>query len=65
LLEHWLAATLARLGCVRLRHAPPSPDGGVIADYLGRDRTQRWTAQTLRLRKADRGDRTITVAMTA
>jgi len=34
LLEYGLAATLARLGRVRLRDAPPSPDGGVIADYL-------------------------------
>ncbi len=30
-----LAGTLARLGHVRLRDAPLSPDGGVIADYLG------------------------------
>ncbi|HEY2439086.1 MAG TPA: ribose 5-phosphate isomerase A [Solirubrobacteraceae bacterium] len=30
-----LAATLARLETVRLRAAPPSPDDGVIADYLG------------------------------
>jgi ribose 5-phosphate isomerase A len=30
-----LAATLARLPDVRLRDAPPSPDGGVIADFLG------------------------------
>lgn len=30
-----LAATLARLGAVSLRDAPPSPDGGVIADYRG------------------------------
>jgi ribose 5-phosphate isomerase A len=35
LLEYGLAATLARLGQVRLRDAPRSPDGGVIADYLG------------------------------
>jgi ribose 5-phosphate isomerase A len=34
LLEYGLAATLARLGQVRLRDAPRSPDGGVIADYL-------------------------------
>lgn len=36
--EFGLAATLARLGElgeVRRRDAPPSPDGGVIADYLG------------------------------
>jgi ribose 5-phosphate isomerase A len=35
LLEFGLAATLARLGDVELRDAPPSPDGGVIADYTG------------------------------
>ena len=35
LLEYGLAATLARLGRVRLRGVPRSPDGGVIADYLG------------------------------
>jgi ribose 5-phosphate isomerase A len=35
LLEYGLAATLARLGHVRLRDVPRSPDGGVIADYLG------------------------------
>lgn len=35
LLEYGLAATLARLGDVKLRDAPRSPDGGVIADYLG------------------------------
>jgi ribose 5-phosphate isomerase A len=35
LLEFGLAATLARLGDVELRDGPPSPDGGVIADYLG------------------------------
>jgi ribose 5-phosphate isomerase A len=29
------AATLRRLEQVRLRDAPPSPDGGMIADYLG------------------------------
>jgi ribose 5-phosphate isomerase A len=34
LLEFGLAATLRRLAGVRLRDAPPSPDGGVIADYL-------------------------------
>jgi ribose 5-phosphate isomerase A len=36
--EFGLAATLARLselGEVRRRDAPPSPDGGVIADYFG------------------------------
>ncbi len=35
LLEYGLGATLRRLGTVKLRHVPPSPDGGVIADYTG------------------------------
>jgi len=35
LLEFGLAATLAALEPARLREVPPSPDGGVIADYLG------------------------------
>ena len=35
LLEYGLGATLRRLGDVRLRDVPRSPDGGVIADYLG------------------------------
>jgi ribose 5-phosphate isomerase A len=35
LLAFGLAATLRSLGEVRLRDAAPSPDGGVIADYLG------------------------------
>ena len=35
LLEFGLAATLRRLGEVVLREAPRSPDGGVIADYVG------------------------------
>jgi len=35
LAEFGLAATLARLGSVRLRAAAHSPDGGVIADYTG------------------------------
>lgn len=35
LLEFGLAATLERLGEVKLRDVPASPDGGVIADYLG------------------------------
>ena len=35
LLEFGLAATLEELGgSVRMREAPPSPDGGLIADYL-------------------------------
>ena len=35
LLEFGLAGTLQRLGSVRLRDVPRSPDGGVIADYTG------------------------------
>jgi ribose 5-phosphate isomerase A len=35
LLEFGLAATLRRLGDVELRDVPRSPDGGVIADYVG------------------------------
>ena len=35
LLEYGLGATLHRLGNVRLRNVPLSPDGGVIADFLG------------------------------
>jgi len=35
LLPFGLDATLARLGEVELREVAPSPDGGVIADYLG------------------------------
>lgn len=35
LLSFGLDATLRRLGDVTLRPVPPSPDGGVIADYLG------------------------------
>ena len=35
LLPYGLDATLARLGEVAVRGGPPSPDGGVIADYLG------------------------------
>ena len=34
LLEFGLGATLRRLGSVRLRDVPRSPDGGVIADYM-------------------------------
>jgi len=33
--EFGLASTLERLREARLREAPPSPDGGVIADFLG------------------------------
>jgi ribose 5-phosphate isomerase A len=35
LLAFGLASTLERLGQVQLRDVPPSPDGGVIADYTG------------------------------
>ncbi|HVN59613.1 MAG TPA: ribose 5-phosphate isomerase A [Gaiellaceae bacterium] len=35
LLEYGLAATLRRLGAAKLRDVPRSPDGGVIADYVG------------------------------
>jgi len=35
LLSFGLSATLHRLGAVTLRDVPPSPDGGVIADYHG------------------------------
>jgi ribose 5-phosphate isomerase A len=35
LLEYGLGATLRRLQPVALRDVPRSPDGGVIADYLG------------------------------
>ncbi len=35
LLSFGLAATLARLGTVELRNAPPTPDGGVLADWTG------------------------------
>jgi ribose 5-phosphate isomerase A len=35
LLSFGLAATVRALGPVELRAVPPSPDGGVIADYLG------------------------------
>jgi ribose 5-phosphate isomerase A len=35
LLQFGLAATLKRLGTVRLRDVPPSPEGGVIADFTG------------------------------
>jgi ribose 5-phosphate isomerase A len=35
LLSFGLAATIRRIGHVSLRDVPPSPDGGVIADYRG------------------------------
>ena len=36
LLEFGLAATLQRLETVQLRDAPPSPEGGIIADFTGK-----------------------------
>lgn len=35
LLSFGLAATLVRLGPVEIRDAPPTPDGGVLADWTG------------------------------
>ena len=35
LLEYGLGATLRRLGDVEIRDVPRSPDGGVIADFVG------------------------------
>jgi len=35
LMAFGLGATLARLEHARLREAPPTPDGGVLADWLG------------------------------
>ena len=35
LLSFGLGATLARLGTAELRGAPPTPDGGVLADWIG------------------------------
>jgi ribose 5-phosphate isomerase A len=35
LLAYGVAATLRRLEHAVLRETPPSPDGGLIADYLG------------------------------
>jgi len=35
LLAFGIAATLDRLGHARLREAPPTPDGGMLADWLG------------------------------
>lgn len=47
LLQFGLAATLARLGTVALRDVPPSPDGGVIADFTGAFDDPRTLAQRL------------------
>jgi ribose 5-phosphate isomerase A len=35
LIQYGLAATLRRLETVRLRDVPPSPEGGIIADFIG------------------------------
>lgn len=35
LMAFGVAATLDRLGHARLREAPPTPDGGLLADWLG------------------------------
>jgi ribose 5-phosphate isomerase A len=35
LMDFGLAATLARIGTVELRDVPPSPEGGIIADFTG------------------------------
>ena len=35
LMAFGLASTLARVGSTTLRSSPPSPDGGVVADYHG------------------------------
>ena len=35
LLGFGIAATLARIGSVELRDAPPTPDGGILADWTG------------------------------
>ena len=47
LLDFGLAATLLDLGEVTLREVPPSPDGGVIADYRGAVTDVRQLAQRL------------------
>jgi ribose 5-phosphate isomerase A len=47
LLQFGLAATLGRLGTVALRDVPPSPDGGVIADFTGAFDDPRTLAQRL------------------
>ena len=45
LLPFGVQATLRSLGDARLRDVPPSPDGGLIADYLGPvdDPSASWT----------------------
>ena len=35
LLRFGVEATLARLGSAELRDAPPTPDGGLLADWVG------------------------------
>ena len=47
LLAFGVAATVRRIGPVELRDAPRSPDGGVIADYVGVIEDPRALAQRL------------------
>jgi ribose 5-phosphate isomerase A len=47
LLAFGLESTLARLGAARLRDVPPSPNGGIIADYFGEVRDPTSLAVTL------------------
>ena len=47
LLAYGLDATLRAVGEAELREAPPSPDGGVIADYTGAVRGPRELAARL------------------
>lgn len=51
LLSFGFASTVFRLeaiGPVQRRDAPPSPDGGVICDYLGQLEDPRWLSEALR-----------------
>ncbi|SDO87779.1 ribose-5-phosphate isomerase [Nakamurella panacisegetis] len=48
LLAFGLDSTLRRLGSTRLRDVPPSPDGGVIADFFGAIDDPAVTARFLR-----------------
>jgi len=47
LMQYGLAATMRRLGDVRLRDVPRSPDGGVIGDYFGPVDDVEWAAALL------------------
>jgi len=47
LLSFGLESTMARLGTVRLRDVPRSPDGGVIADFTGEVRDPATLAASL------------------